>query len=175
LSFWLLLYEAFKRVNGYAMSAVGVLLSVVLWLLPLTSTISVKVLVPVGAVLLVVILTLGDAAIVASSRAARLPRVVRGFPPSSLYADASAILLLEPSDLFSHDAMTSVFNRQDGLERFIGVGFVATVQEDQLVQVVVKASPGGEADPLWERIRQNNADELSRLLVKPSVPQSLVE
>jgi len=59
------------------------------------------------------------------------------------------------------------------IRAIIGFGFVATVQENGLIQVCVLADADAPAEPIWERILQNNRDELSSLLVKPSIPKSL--
>jgi hypothetical protein len=167
------LYDAFRRINGYAMGAIGVTLTVATYVFAPSTQISLRLLVPIGLLAVLVMFTLGDAAYEAMKRSTRLPKVIRALPPTALYDDARAILLLEPADIFAHDAMVSVFSRSDDFERFIGVGFVATVQENGLIQVCVLADDEDAVDPAWARILQNNRDELSDLLVKPSIPKSM--
>ncbi len=167
------LYHAFRRVNGYAMSAVGVVLSALAHVWLPDAKLSIGVIVPITVVVVLLVLTLLDAVYEGIRRRACLPKVVRAFPPKAPYADARAILLLEESDIFSHDAMVSVFSRIDEFERFIGVGFVATVQENGLIQVCVQSDPEDSNVDTWDRILQNNRDELAQLLVKPSIPRTL--
>jgi len=168
------LYEAFRRVNGYAMGAIGLLVTVVgIFLLPSWS-LSARLLVPIGVIVLIVILTLLDAVYDLRLRRARLPRVIRANPPGAPYGGARAMLLLEKSELYSHDSVVSVYSRQKDFELLIGVGFVATVQQNGLIQVAVDSIPDDAVAETWQRVLQNNVDELSQLLVKPSVPNSIL-
>jgi hypothetical protein len=168
------LYEAFRRVNGYALSAVGLVVTVLGVVLIPSWSVSVRLLVPLGVIILIVVLTLLDAVHDLRLRRARLPKVIRANPPGTLYGSARAVLLLEKSELFSHDSVVSVYSRKQDFEQLIGVGFVSTVQQNGLVQVAVGPTSDESADETWQRVLQNNRDELSQLLVKPSVPNSIL-
>ena len=172
MSTWSELYEAFRRIKGWVLGLVGVVLSVIAYEWAATTKISLRVLVPILLVTLIAFLTLADAFFEARRRRSQLPRVRRAIPPTALYADARAILLVEASDIFSHDAMVSVFTRTNDFELLIGVGFVATVQENGLIQVCVLPDDEESTLDTWQRILQNNKDELSQLLVKPSIPRA---
>jgi hypothetical protein len=171
------LYDAFRRVNGYALSAIGVLVSLAGYAWLPDTRVSLRLLLPPGILCLVLILTLWDATVEANRRRARLPRVRRAIPPTPLYSDARAILLLDKSELFSQDAMVSVFSKSNDFEVYAGVGFVAVVQEDGLIQVCVQMPRDDEDDvhgELWVRVMQNNVDELANLRVKPSFSRNLI-
>jgi len=167
------LYDAFRRVNGYAIGFVGLLamLAAYIWL-PETA-ISAKIFIPAAVVAIVLVITLFDCALHAVRQiGVRLPKVLRALTPGAPYADAIAILLLEKSAIFSHDVMVSVYTRADDFERLIGIGFVTTVQENGLIQVYVQDDQDEQTSEIWQRILQNNKDELALLLIKPSIPRS---
>jgi len=172
---WHELYEAFKRVNGYAMSAVGVCVAVVLFLVLPGSKISIGILVPVTIPVILLLITIFDCALSCTRRmATRLPEVIHAYQPSAPYSDALATLLLNESSIFAHGAMVSIFTRANDFERLIGLGFVSTIQENGLIQVCVLDGTKIDTvtEEIWHRILQNNKDELQLLLVKPSIPQS---
>ena len=169
------LYEAFKRVNGYAMSAVGAVMSVLFYLILPDSKVSAKILIPVTVFVILLVVTLFDCALSCARRMfTRLPGVIRVYPPSAPYGAALAILLLEESAIFAHDSMVSVFTRANDFERLIGLGFVTTIQENGWIQVCVLGETDMETEEIWQRILQNNKDELGLLLVKPSIPRSVI-
>ncbi|MTI15213.1 hypothetical protein [Sansalvadorimonas verongulae] len=100
----------------------------------------------------------------------QLPAVERVISATAAYADAKAILLLAPSDIFSHDFVVSVFVREEGFEMFTGYGQVINVQGDKRIQVAYYQLAGHE-DKVSELVGKSKS-ALSELLVKPSVPRS---
>lgn len=165
------LYKAFRRTNGFILTLIGLLFSFVMWFWKPSASVPLWVIVLIVIVLAIVVVTLADALFESLKRSSRLPRVCKAIQPVALYGDARAILLVDASDLFSHDAMVSVFSRMNDFEVLIGTGFVATVQENGRIQVCVQNSAESTGD-IWERILQNNKEELSQLIVKPSIPRN---
>ena len=139
-----------------------------------TKTVALRWVILVGTLTVFVVAILVDLTVRLSSAArASLPSARAGYPPSSPYDQGVGVLLLDPSDLFSQDAVVSVFSRQNDFERLIGVGQVLTIQDNGLIQVVVLKDLGSD-DKLWERLRSNDATALRDVLVKPSIPRQVL-
>jgi len=56
-------------------------------------------------------------------------------------------------------------------ERTIGIGRVANVQQNGLIQVLVLREAPGSPD-VWQRIRRRDMAALSHLVIKPSIDVS---
>jgi hypothetical protein len=170
------IYEAFRRVNGYAFGLLGVILTTICYIWLPNKTISFQLLVPFGLFVLLLILTFVDCSYNCWKRLSnRLPRVIRSLPPSSLYPGTIAILFVDRSDFFSHDSTVSVYSNQKDFELLIGIGVVNTVQQNGLIQVSVKNIGESNSAEIWKHILENNKDELESVMVKPSIPSFLVQ
>ena len=102
-----------------------------------------------------------------------LPKVKYARAPTELYSGSKAILLLDNSDIFAHEALVSVYLLENDFERLIGVGFILTIQANGLIQVLVNKAIEDKGGSIWESICRNDATVLSRLHVKPSIPKIL--
>ncbi|MGB2247210.1 MAG: hypothetical protein ACPH3N_06045 [Alcanivorax sediminis] len=131
---------------------------------------------------LIVIVSIGFMLLVIFARAAwdanenqivGLPKVIYVKDPPKAFPNAFALFLVEPTPLFSYDAIVSIYYLDDGVERLVGVGKVINVQNDLKVQVLVLDDYdfGGKS----ESIKNNSKDELKKLIVKSSVPGFLME
>jgi hypothetical protein len=85
-------------------------------------------------------------------------------------------LVLERSDLFGFNVMVTIYHterlerdRDELFERLIGVGRVANIQQNGLVQVLVLVEVPTHA-ALWQRIRNREATVIAQIVVKPSIP-----
>jgi hypothetical protein len=134
------------------------------------------------AVLALLVLTFALAAanlVVAARRATRggLPRTLHAFVPS-VSRDGpgpSVILVVEPSALFGVNIFVTIYyiehldSGRDGVfERAIGIGRVANVQQNGLIQVVVLREVPSHAE-LWQRIRNHDRSILPQIVIKPSI------
>jgi hypothetical protein len=99
-----------------------------------------------------------------------LPKVLMAIDAPPTYANAAAVLLLEPTQLLGYDSMVSLYFLQDGVERFCGVGRVANIQADKKVQVVLLKDDTYAG--FITTLKANKPDDLRRLLVKASVPSN---
>lgn len=82
-------------------------------------------------------------------------------------------MLLQPSDLFSHNTLVSFYLRSgDGFERFMGIGKVRHVQEDGKIQAEIL---DWEREDVLTRLKANDITVLRRILVKPSVPDTYID
>lgn len=84
----------------------------------------------------------------------------------------TAILILEPSPLFSYNSIVAIYYVEDQFERLIGIGSVINVQENGLIQVSVIESKS-EDSTVWKPILENKADKIKYLIVKPYAPADL--
>jgi len=102
-----------------------------------------------------------------------LPKVMYVKEPPKAFPTAFALFLVEPTPLFSYDAIVSIYYMEDGVERLLGVGKVINVQNDMKVQVLVLEDYdfGDKA----ESIKNNSKDELKKLIIKSSIPGFLLE
>lgn len=55
----------------------------------------------------------------------------------------------------------------------VGIGYVLTIQENKLVQVLVTRSVDEEFQSFWEKVTRNDGAVLSKLVIKPSIPRIL--
>jgi hypothetical protein len=111
----------------------------------------------------------------------RLPRVISVYSERRAGADGDdpddeTVLLLEPSELFGHDGVVSIYYNQKlggadarPFERLIGVGRVSNIQEEKIIAVTVLRYGAGHAT-IWSRIRAGETAALSEMRVKPTVP-----
>jgi len=84
----------------------------------------------------------------------------------------TAILILEPSPLFSYNSIVAIYCVEDQFERLIGIGSVINVQENGLIQISVIESKSEDAN-VWKPILENKADKIKYLIVKPYAPANL--
>jgi len=173
-SFFSELWRSLLR--AIALPILALLISVFSFNLSRTDNVTLGVLFPFAIVTLVLLCALIDLSIRMFNKAQkRLPKVVQGRSPPSQFPNAAALLLLEHSDLFGHETVVSIFYRSDDFEEFIGLGYVLTIQENGLIQVVVNRSLGENRDQVWASVRANDANCVRRLLVKPSFPRTIGE
>lgn len=97
-----------------------------------------------------------------------LPIVKTVIEPPSTYKDASALLLLAPTELLSHDSIVSVYYNDSGIERLSGIGRVVNIQTNKMIQVVLVKN--AEFSEKVEALKANKQEDLERLIIKPSVP-----
>lgn len=137
-----LLWMSFRGTVGTFVGIVGLLASIAAWFIPGTSTIPLAVYVVTVVLCVAVIVVLLEAARIARLHAANpLPRVRLSLREGSTPAEGHVILILEPSPMFSHGLMASIFLlEQDHYERFVGHGVVQNVQDDGLFRYVLKKS-----------------------------------
>jgi hypothetical protein len=97
-----------------------------------------------------------------------LPKVKTVIDPPASYKDACALLLLEPTELLSHDSIISLFYIDGGIERLTGIGKVVNIQNDKKVQVIIFKD--SEHDDKVKALKSNQPEDLENLIVKPSIP-----
>lgn len=102
-----------------------------------------------------------------------VPHIKSAKPAPKAFSSAIALLLAEPSVLYSHDAVVSVYFVEDDFERLIGVGRVYNVQDNKIIQVLVTQDVDfGDA---WTSIINNDITKISKLRIKPTLPSFVMK
>ena len=173
-TFFAEVYCSFLRTHGYSVGILSFIMTTLAFYFTPDDTVHLKWLVPLSLVSLLVFIVLVDFAFRAYHAATtRLPVVKSATKPPELYPNATALLLLDKSELFGHESIVSVYIRDNDFEMLIGVGFVLTIQQDGLVQILVSKKVESGRDMLWTEVTSNNANTLRKLIVKPSIPKHI--
>jgi hypothetical protein len=165
-NFGVLIWSSFLKTQGPIITAA----SVVLWFLPLEKNLSLKWMLFVCLLGLLLVLTMANVAYESFKMSKRiLPRVLLGREPPPYLSKARALLLLEPSELFSHGIGVSFYHvDSENCEQLIGIGEVINIQENRVVQVILTHGIQEQAETI-EKITQNKKDLIDEMIVKPSV------
>ena len=183
--FWRDAWASFKATYGPVLTvlAFGLGLGAFFYAPGATATIGWKWLILAAALLVILVFTAWE--MLASARRAargRLPRTIAAVATSGDGKNEAspALLVLEPSNLFGHNALVSVYyneqltdDQERRFELLIGYGWVSNVQGDGLIQVTVLEL---ERRPdIWKRIWNRELATLREVLVKPSVPFEVLQ
>jgi hypothetical protein len=164
-------YESFRRVHGWSISLVSVAALVLSLFFGKETEVPLPWVILGALVAFLAIVVLLDLGIRTVARLdTRLPAVRHGGEAPALYRAGLALLLLDPSDLYGQDSVVSIYRRSGSFEELVGLGHVATVQQNGMIQVIVVRDFSVDAS-LWQSVRGNNGSVLSALMVKPSLPR----
>jgi len=174
-SFLSLIWSNFLRVQVVIIGSVSIVLAFLLWHSSPSKNIPLGLVLPIGVLCVILILILGFAAHEAFKMSKRvLPRVLLGRKSPPANQKASILCLLEPSELFSYDALVSFYYIHEGFEELIGIGRVLNIQEDGRIQVIMTHSRDAHEETV-KKLGENNVDVLKKTIVKPSAPQSILD
>jgi len=83
------------------------------------------------------------------------------------------MLIIGESEQFGINTMITVYRTQgeSGLEIQLGVGYVETINSKGNIQAIVYEEPMVQGDDTWERLGNNDAEVLSQLIAKPTMPR----
>lgn len=104
---------------------------------------------------------------------ANLPKIRKILEPPRSYEKASALLLVDPSNLLSYDSSITLFIQEDDYEQLVGIGVVINIQNDKKIQVALFKND--ESEQLINQLKENRKHDLERLILKPSVPRAFLE
>ena len=156
-NYWKELYYAFRRVHGYLIAIVGIAMSLVSFYFVTSDTVLVKHLIPFAIMVLIIVFTLLDLSYnLYVERTKVLPKVRQAKSPQSINKPAIAWLLLDQSPVFGHESLISVFYEDGDFEVLVGSGFIQTVQENGLVQVLVTDNFNDTDPEFWEKVCGND-------------------
>lgn len=177
-SFWGLVWTNFLNIQGLLIGVIGVALAILLWLFPSRTSIPLWLALLIIIFALVVALTFASTAyelFSASKTLFPLPRVLLSKKITAKNQQIDFIFLLEPSDLFSNDALVSFYYfSDDNFEQLIAIGRVRNIQQDSKVQVEVIYSISGCEDIL-NKLEQNDTVTLKKTRVKPNIPKAYLD
>lgn len=101
------------------------------------------------------------------------PKVIHVRDAVKPYNNCHALFIIDPTSLLSHDALVSVYYLENNFEKFVGIGKVINVQEDKKVQVIV--TDNYDFEDKLDRIKSNSSEDLDKLIIKTSIPSSILE
>lgn len=173
-SFWGLVWLNFLKVQGVLLSAIGI----GLWFFTPQTTISLGLVILIVILGLVITLTFASTAyelFTTSKQLFPLPRVLLSKKITAKNQRIDFIFLLEPSELFSNDALVSFYYfGDDKFEQLIAIGRVRNIQQDTKVQVEIIYSISGCEDIL-NKLEQNDIITLKKTRVKPNIPKAYLD
>ncbi len=176
-SFFREFYESFIRVRGVPLTFIALILGFIYFYFSSdTTSVQLKVILPIIVIMLIFIITFYDLSYKLFIKAKHvLPHVIQAHKPPPIYPDAITILLLENSDLYGHESIVSIYYIEEEFEVFIGLGFILTRQDNGYIQVLVTNQIEKTYSEMWQKVCQNDAKILPKLLVKPSLPKGFAE
>jgi hypothetical protein len=174
-SFWHIIRIKFDNNNGFIISLLSLLVSVIIGIFINYSTnkiiaIASSIVIFIGLIFIALIWTFYRTADDLFHENISL-KDYKFNSPSVIQVrqnENSIICLLKPSNLFSTNAIVTLYDYHNRYERPIGFGEVMNIQDDGIIQIeLIKAIRGQEK--FLEKLTQNNAECLTRLRVKPLV------
>ena len=145
-------------------------LPLILWILSPNDSISLKWALSVLALLLILLAFSGRIAYQYYQRAQNiLPKLIL-----VKTIETRVICIFEPSQLYSHDAIVSLFFNDEGYERLIGLGYVFNVQDDKKIQILITQWISGQEE-IRDKLEAGNAQVLEKVIAKPNVNRSYFE
>ena len=146
-------------------------LPLALWIFSPDDSISLKLALSVLALLLILLAFSGRIAYQYYQRAQNiLPKLIL----VKTIENMGVICLFEPSELYSHNAIVSLFFNDEGYERLIGLGYVFNVQEDKHIQILITQWISGQEE-IRDKLEAGNAQVLEKVIAKPNVNRSYLE
>jgi hypothetical protein len=169
------LYRSFIRVHGPSLGLIALALAFVPMFFTSNTQVAVSWLILASVLGLFVAIVLFDAVYELHGKSsAILPRVLTSIETPTIYKNVQRILLLEPSEIFGTESLISFYLEENGLEILFGVGYVATIQDNGNIQAAITRVLGPHEET-FSKIKNNDVNVLKKILVKPSMPSSLVE
>ena len=149
---------------------VSIVASLILWIFSPDDSISLKWALPVLALLLILLPFSGWIACQYFQKPENiLPKLIL-----VKTIETRIICLFEPSQLYSHNAIVSLFFNDEGYERLIGLGYVFNVQEDKHIQILITQWISGQEE-IRGKLEAGNAQVLEKVIAKPNVNRSYLE
>ena len=148
----------------------SIVVPLIFWFFSPDDSISLKWALPVLALVFILLPFLGWIACQYSQKSQNiLPKLIRIVPDNM-----GVICLFEPSELYSHNALVSLFFNDEDYERLIGLGYVFNVQDDKNIQILITQWIPGQ-EKIKDKLEANNAQVLKKIIAKRSSPKSSVK
>jgi len=155
------------RLQGGILGLLGVISSVIVWIIAPDTQIKVFWLWLVTAFLVIIIWLLIDVANRSLNRFVHyLPDVVTALPNNGL--NVFPVIILDESELFGHQSLVTIYYVDDNnIELQVGSGHVSTIQTDRRIQIEVNHWAKAH-ESILASMKIASPDTLKRLLVKPT-------
>ncbi len=79
--------------------------------------------------------------------------------------------LCHPNGLITYNSVVSFYQTSDGLEKLIGYGYVQTITENKLAQIIPQDPPNEEIGTLYNKIN----DQKTCIVIRPTVTKDTLE
>ncbi len=191
-SFWSLIWSSFLEVQGLFIGVVAIILTLILARFPVKTQIPIDILIIVILILLFCLVTIFNALLKIfkdnKKISSKLELCIQNnqelkkqlssiFIPRILYTQqntTATVCLLEKSELFSTDSCLSFYyTDESGFEVMIAVGHVINIQTDGKIQALID-QPVVAYQDILEKLANNDSQVLSKIVVKPTIPKSMI-
>ena len=144
---------------------VSIVVSLIFWIFSPDDSISLKLALSVLALLLILLSFSGRIAYQYYQRTQNiLPKLIL----VKTIENRGVICIFQPSELYSNNAIVSLFFDDEGYERLIGLGYVFNVQEDKHIQILITRWMSGQEE-IRGKLEDGNAQVLKKIIAKPNV------
>ncbi len=181
-------WQSFFKLKGALVADLGIVLSVVFWLISPAQTWEVRWVLAFGVVvftsLILALMILFD---LLSDRNRQL-KELKAFTQTNavpnvidvhLYSPDHFVLVLGPTDIFFDNALVSIFQtiKSNGLDfdDQIGIGRVSNIQQGRRMIQITPMLMHDHAAAVWESIKKKEQNILASIICKPSVSFDYVE
>lgn len=169
-----LLWSSFRRIYGPLITIISIPLAIIIWIYCPDYSVKLAAIVPLTIFLMTIIVILLDFTITATTTITSLeknqmPRILLA---QKVQDRVQINCLLEPSELFSEGIAVSFFYAPpNNFEVLIGVGYVANINRDRKIQVLLTNPASGYEEQILGLINHNELI-IRNVYIKPSVPRS---
>lgn len=173
-SFWGILWKHLRSIPGFLVGMMIALSSIPLKLFGISDDVELLICLPIiGTLVLLLVACFLAYCDLYNRKISVLPKVIRTI--TGIYENDNAVilLLLEPSEIFSHQIFVSVYYLEDKFEELIGIGSVVNIQGDGIIQVNIEQVKGSY-QKIKTGLENNNAIVLDKIIVKPNIPNTQV-
>lgn len=101
-----------------------------------------------------------------------LPRIISGMKYNKEISDEKVLCLLEPSDLYYFGNLVSIYYiDNEEFEILIGYGEVISIQSNKIIQVLIN-NYNETYSNIINKLAENNATVIKKIIIKPNIPSS---
>lgn len=191
-SFWELIWSSFLEIQGFIVGFLGVMVSLLAWVLSSKTQISLALVITIAVFTLIIVITLFQAAYKAFRQTKKLESEIEKLKQDNQKLEFAInqriiptilitrkdpktqllICLLEFSETFGINLSVSFYyTDEDGFEIFIGEGFIKNIQRDGKVQAILD-KPQTDYQEVIDKLANNEQKILDKTVVKPGVTRT---
>lgn len=173
-SFWGFVWSNFLKIQGVLLGVIGIIIGILLWLFSPKTTIPLWLFLLIAILALVLVITFASTAYELFKKSKDFLSLPKILVASKNSVTNQTIFLLEPSELFSIDAVVSFYYFDNSFEFLIAMGRVVNIQRDSKIQIeIIRVRPGYEA--VVKQLENNDLTILSKTRIKPNIPRAFLD